>query len=926
MDNWPYCQLWLERQVADPLADMKPCLGIEHELSWSSDFRLLTDFDPLRWQTRLFDDWLSSGEIPARLDIPTGLGKTSVIAIWLIARSRGVKLPRRLVYVVDRRAVVDQATEVAEKLRDALKHGGSAAHMRGGLGLSEGRNLAISTLRGQFADNREWQADPSAPAIIIGTVDMIGSRLLFEGYGVSRGMRPFHAGLLGADTLIALDEAHLVPPFERLIERIETGADTFGPRSADDRALIPPLRLMSLSATSGEREGEVFRLCDDDQDEITRKRLMAPKALRFVAPTDGALETRIAEEAWQLSGEGKKAERVIVFCNSRETAEKVRDSIQKIAKGSGRTGAENIEIETELLVGARRVKEREDAKGRLVELGYIAGGNVPAKPSFLIATAAGEVGVDLDADHLICDLVTYDRMVQRFGRVNRRGERSDTQVSVIEEGMPLSRKPGAATALEKARIDLYNRAQNGKALLSRLPAIGDRHDASPGALMLLKGQAGPEEISAASTPLPLRPELNRALVDAWSMTSLEEHTGRPEVAPWLRGWVDDEPQTTLIWRSHLPLMLGGDPFAAKDIEAFFEAAAFSTNEKLDTETWRVLEWLKKRVAVYLNERTPEANKTQDVFGLVLSQAGDFRNVLRFSDFASADKKGLDRLWGQAERTISGAMLAVSANLAGLRDGMLDVNAEEPATCGDTDEQFSTGFAVRIVSGVVGANEARVSFSRLIEESEDSDAASRWLIVERGESQDGKALARTAQLLLEHQSWAKAAAQGITARLELRADIASAIEIAAHLHDEGKKASNWQRAFKAPTTIGADGTALAYGKTKGPINQAVLGGYRHEFGSLPYAQRDAEFQNISPDLQDLVLHLIAAHHGGARPVIETRGCEDGPPSVLQDRARDVALRFARLQKRFGPWGLAWLETLVRSADQQASRQLEDQSNG
>jgi CRISPR-associated endonuclease/helicase Cas3 len=39
------------------------------------------------------------------------------------------------------------------------------------------------------------------------------------------------------------------------------------------------------------------------------------------------------------------------------------------------------------------------------------------------------------------------------------------------------------------------------------------------------------------------------------------------------------------------------------------------------------------------------------------------------------------------------------------------------------------------------------------------------------------------------------------------------------------------------------------------------------------------------------------------------------------ARDVALRFSRLQKRWGPWGLAWWEALLRSADQQASREDE-----
>ena len=71
----------------------------------------------------------------------------------------------------------------------------------------------------------------------------------------------------------------------------------------------------------------------------------------------------------------------------------------------------------------------------------------------------------------------------------------------------------------------------------------------------------------------------------------------------------------------------------------------------------------------------------------------------------------------------------------------------------------------------------------------------------------------------------------------------------------------------------------------------------------------------------MLHLVAAHHGGARPLISTQGCEDAPPSALEDRARDVALRFARLQKDWGPWGLAWWEALLRAADQEASRDNE-----
>src|SRR6185295_5691889 len=175
------------------------------------------------------------------------------------------KVPRRLVYVVNRRTVVDQTTEEVEKLRTNLATLENKP--------SHAREVAISTLRGQFADNREWSAAPSLPAVICGTVDMIGSRLLFSGYGVGFKTKPLHAGFLGQDVLLVHDEAHLEPAFQTLIEAI---------RQEQDRCKeFAKFRVMELTATS-RSGGDTFTLTEEDmKNDTVHQRIHAAKKLHL---------------------------------------------------------------------------------------------------------------------------------------------------------------------------------------------------------------------------------------------------------------------------------------------------------------------------------------------------------------------------------------------------------------------------------------------------------------------------------------------------------------------------------------------------------------------------------------------------------------------------------------------------------------------
>ena len=914
-------------------------------------FAKLCGHSPFPWQRRLFR-LLCEGSVPRAVDIPTGLGKTAVMACWLLARASGVPLPRRLIYVVDRRVVVDQATEIAENIRDRLD---DLPEVREKLSLGR-RRLPISTLRGQHLDNREWLEDPVATAIIVGTVDMIGSRILFSGYGVSRKMRPNVAGLLGCDSLVVLDEAHLSRPFERLLlaiegdRRISGSRETGilvedGPEAVAGLGVPPPFRVLPLSATLGSvGNAAPFRLDDEDRSDCTVvRRLNAQKTLRITDLGKGtSLDDALSETTWNLYLEETAAVhnpvRLLVYCHRREVAEKVARKLKLKLKGEG------SDAKTILFTGGRRVRERQQAAAELQECGLIADkSNVPTHSVFVVATSAGEVGVDLDADHMVCDLVEWERMVQRLGRVNRRGTRK-ARVHVIDGG-------------EQADDSEADRLRSVRQLLSMLPeANGDGHQAGPGALADLAQLPGSDGlIEKASTTTPSYPALTRRLVEAWSLTSLAEHTGRPEVGPWLRGWVDDYPQTSVAWRRFLPLRFHARVSEATlqtgKVEKFFDAAPLQASELLETETWRVTEWLTKRVRTVLRslgdqQADPESDARiadsemgasgnsvglfrmheNSVVALLLDDTGKLRESFSLKHLL---KRLTETPAKSMNHFMAGRRLVVDARLGGIQDdGLLDAACDTPATTldGSEGEDMDDGWGnrtvrVQLVGGNSRGNDSikeedwlEVLASPYLVSSEGEEVI--WLVVEQRAADvpggDSPAVSSRPQELGEHQGMVAAEVARIADGLKLDSSDRAMLVAAAASHDAGKGAPRWQRAFNARREGGP------YAKTSGPLNLSILNGYRHEFQSVLLAGRDGLNGVDRSSLRyDLALHLIASHHGYARPVIGTDGCEMLPPTLAARRAHEIAVRFTRMQNTLGPWGLAWWESLLRAADRRAS---------
>ena len=863
-------------------------------MNFSELFQQLTGKQPFPWQQALYDRFAGNvdGGIPQSCSLPTGLGKTSVVAVWLIAlATHPARVPRRLVYVVNRRTVVDQTTEEVQHYRSQLQSEDLktfAAALRQ-LYLPPGHHdqqqvpLAISTLRGDFADNGEWCEDPARPAVICGTVDMIGSRLLFSGYGIGRARRPLHAGFLGQDTLLVHDEAHLEPAFQVLIETIQQQQEAGEPVTG-----WPRLKVMELTATSKSRAP--FALSDADfQNPIVSQRMDAAKEL-FLHPLADAKkpEKELSDKALSFR-DSQRA--ILVFAQSVDTVHKVCQALEK-AKLSVRT-----------LTGTMRGRERDKLVSDPIFQRFLPDSSDSAKQGtvYLVCTSAGEVGVNMSADHLICDLTPFDSMAQRFGRVNRFGCLADSQVHVYvpqdwDEKNPL-------TEYRKRTL----------ALLEQLNG-----NASPRAL----GQLPAEEKSAAFTPPPAILPATDMLFDAWTLTTIPGRLpGRPAVDVYLHGLPQDwdPPRTEVAWRTEvekLQLTYSGEGDREQLWEQDSRALAATAAAILEDYPLKPMELLSDRRDTLRTELGRLAQKHPEANAWLVDPDGEV-TVYRLAELDVKEKRD--------GRTVfkvdsDNCIIVLPPHVGGLSEqGMFSAEAEPTGArsldVADELVDVVTGLATRCRT--MDRADAKASGMQLIRSvamptggGEEAEAAYWHFFVRRN---SGQVRARKPVLLDVHVADVERRVTEIVAGLRMDPALAKCLILAARYHDHGKRRSLFQ------TMLGNRRAPAVWWAKSGPKTGLPLEErYRHEFGSLHDVPGAGEL-GVTDAERELVLHLIAAHHGRARPHFPGEEVFDPNSSVAGDTAvaASVPQRFGRLQRQFGRWGLAYLESLLRAADWSAS---------
>ena len=352
--------------------------------------------------------------------VPTGAGKTAAVVLaWLHRLSEGhPDAPRRLVYCLPMRVLVEQTVKRAREWISALKLA-----------------VGVATLMGGEVEE-EWEIYPERPYIIVGTQDMLFSRALNRGYAMSRYRWPVHFALLNNDCLWVCDEVQLMGDGLATSAQLAAFRERF--RTFNNcptiwmSATIDPRMLYTVDMPDAPDTLELLE--DDFAREDLNRRLTAPKHLEK-AQDDCSTAQGLARF---LAERHRPGTQTIAVLNTVARAREVFDQLRKL-------------IGNDTVCHLLHSRFRPSEKQRWAELFK---SKIPSEGRILIATQVIEAGVDISSSLLITDLAPWPSMVQRFGRCNRAGEFDAAHIFWIDQRPKV--EPYGADELAKAEEIVRN--------------------------------------------------------------------------------------------------------------------------------------------------------------------------------------------------------------------------------------------------------------------------------------------------------------------------------------------------------------------------------------------------------------------------------------------------------------------------------------
>ena len=886
---------------------------------------------PHHWQRELS---LASACGNRLIRIPTGFGKTlGVLAAWVWHRlcRRDDEWPRRLVWCLPMRVLVEQTeSDVRAALsRVDLLWDGQRDHVN---------KVGVHLLMGGVGAG-QWHLYPERDAVLIGTQDMLLSRALNRGYASPRARWPMEFGLLNHDALWVMDEVQLMDVGLATSGQLQAFRDedrgaekslrpcftwwmsatlqrTWLEKSPDTVGLAGDLGRSTFRIASAHRTGHLW---DDVTKPLETIQVASPNAL-----------ARDVSQRHVAHGFGRAGPTLIVL-NTVRRAVDVWSVLRRDRKLKG--AGTDIRLVHSRFRPAERRSWREGFLNRKA--------CNPGTNRIIVSTQVVEAGVDVSASLLVTELAPWPSLVQRFGRCARWG--GVGEVVVADFGHDTDRKAAPYTEGELAAAREACRAVEDVG-----PIHLERFEEENDALL-------PRLYPYEPAHLLLRHELNE-LFD----TSPDLSGADIDISRFIRS--GDERDVQVFWA-----VVTGDrpPSSMKPTRdelcsvPFIEARNWlckpgSENLRPDVRAW-IWDWL---------DREWRTAARRDICPgraiLVEAASGGYRH---------------DSGWDPASREMVAPVEAVdkagyvgrgcwTKDGDGWRPGERRVRAlppEDHADDAESDESLSVagGWQTIASHGLQVASEAEGLADRVAPAKTDLlHLAGRWHDV-------GKA---------------HAAFQGSIQADDRprRDDVAKAPDIAWPCSPTNMyriDAIDQRRGFRheLASALGLFGVLQRHD----PEHEALLGPWRDwlegmqdssapdGFAGAPDAGEptavEAEVLNLSADEFDLLAYLVCAHHGKVRmawhasPADQTaddrrlriRGVAEGdvlPPLPLaaadgsihrlpatsldlspseaglsSRTGRSWTERVLNLLERLGPFTLAWLEALLRAADQRASQQ-------
>ena len=530
--------------------------------SFDRYFSGATGHEPFDYQRRLAGGDSGTACQSQLINVPTGLGKTAAAVLawlWNRVELKRADWPRRLVYCLPMRALVEQTVKNAGEW---LKKHGSFETV--GLHILMG---------GEEAD--DWDINPERPAILIGTQDMLLSRALNRGYGMSRYRWPMHFGLLNNDCLWMLDETQLMGPglataCQLEAFRLQDGlvsvarfnsypeghsitwyasatADPSHLQTRDWRGIVRPGTFFfglsdteTLARTGTVAERRLATKCVQIQKSWNfgdKQKAPAPERIDAIIDRHKQMTNTLSAVPAKLP------RRTLIICNTVDRAGAVHQAIKaKLADGE--------EIDLMLMHSRFRSKEREEQTARLENPDNKKhhGGQI------IVATQVVEAGVDLSSAILWTEIAPLACLVQRLGRLNRSAEfgfNKEVRHSFAPQAIVIGiEAPDPASKAFKTK-DQKDKAKK-EAEQKHLPYVKAKCDDAWTTLERLNGDASPAalaEINDAVTasidrsPYSLQ---QHELLDFFD-TDANLSLGFTDVSPFVRG-IDPETDFYVVWR------------------------------------------------------------------------------------------------------------------------------------------------------------------------------------------------------------------------------------------------------------------------------------------------------------------------------------------------------------------------------------------